>query len=292
MTKTVHIAYLALLFGAGLAITVGVSVFGAGYYFTPLEERPFHPQYELLKPTGLVGEGYGIIGSFMVITGVAIYSSRKRLRIFSGLGKAKHFLEFHIFLCLTGPILILFHTTFKFGGLVAVSFWSMLAVVLSGLVGRYLFVQIPRGIQGNELTMAELAADNEKLAVALRTQYGFDTGFIQRIDAIALPPEKSRRMKAGDVLRFFVVNDLTRRSKLRSLYGELQAKRFPPAAIRKLRHIANKRVVLTRRIAFLEQFHRLFHYWHVIHLPFSIIMFVILLMHVGVAIAFGYRWIW
>ncbi len=292
MSRAVHIAYLLLLFATGLSITVGVSVFGAGYYFTPLEERPFHPQYELLKPTGLIGEGYGIIGSLMVISGVALYSSRKRIRVFAGLGKVKHFLEFHIFLCLTGPILILFHTTFKFGGLVAVSFWSMSAVVLSGLIGRYLFVQIPRGIQGNELTMAELATENEKLAVALRTQYGFDTGFIKRIDAIALPPKQSGRMKAGDVLKFFVVNDLTRRSKLRALYGHLQAKQFPPEVIRRLRRIANKRVVLTRRIAFLEQFHRLFHYWHVIHLPFSIIMFVILLIHVGVAIAFGYRWIW
>jgi len=292
MSRTFHIAYLLLLFATGVSIVVGVGVFGAGYYLTPLEERPFHPQYELLKPTGVLGQGYGVIGSLMVISGVAIYSSRKRLRIFSGLGKVKHFLEFHIFLCLTGPILVIFHTTFKFGGLVAVSFWSMVAVVLSGIIGRYLFVQIPRGIHGNELTMAELSAENEKLAVALRTKYGLDSGLIKQIDAIALPPRLSGRMKPGYALRFFVVNDLTRRGKLRTLYGHLEAKRFPPEAIRRLRSIANKRIVLTRRIAFLEQFHRIFHYWHVIHLPFSIIMFAILVIHVGVAIAFGYRWIW
>jgi hypothetical protein len=29
-------------------------------------------------------------------------------------------------------------TTFKIGGLVAVSFWSMVAVVASGVLGRYL----------------------------------------------------------------------------------------------------------------------------------------------------------
>jgi hypothetical protein len=36
---------------------------------------------------------------------------------------------------------------------------------------------------------------------------------------------------------------------------------------------------------------QIFHYWHVVHLPFSVIMFVILLIHVAVTVAFGYTWI-
>jgi hypothetical protein len=38
-------------------------------------------------------------------------------------------------------------------------------------------------------------------------------------------------------------------------------------------------------------FQRLFGYWHVFHLPLAIVMLLIALLHVGVAIAFGYVWI-
>jgi len=36
---------------------------------------------------------------------------------------------------------------------------------------------------------------------------------------------------------------------------------------------------------------QLFKYWHVAHLPFAIIMLIILIIHVGVTLTFGYKWI-
>jgi hypothetical protein len=36
---------------------------------------------------------------------------------------------------------------------------------------------------------------------------------------------------------------------------------------------------------------RIFRYWHVIHLPFALIMLIIMAIHVGVVIYFGYLWI-
>ena len=35
----------------------------------------------------------------------------------------------------------------------------------------------------------------------------------------------------------------------------------------------------------------MFHYWHVIHKPFAYVMLVVVIIHVGVSIAFGYTWI-
>jgi hypothetical protein len=40
----------------------------------------------------------------------------------------------------------------------------------------------------------------------------------------------------------------------------------------------------------LKPFQRLFHYWHVLHLPLAIVMFLILAVHVAVALVFGYGW--
>ena len=291
MARDVHKVYVFFLIAAGLLSTIVLGIHGAGYYNTPLEDRPFHPQYTSLKPTGLLGQGYGIVGSLMITVGVIMYSSRKRWRAMANLGRIKNWLEFHIFLCLLGPILVVYHTTFKIGGLVAVSFWSMAAVVLSGVIGRYFYVQIPKGIHGNELSSQDLVAENEKLAETLRRQFGFDEDLLKRIDSAALPAKPVAEMGLMEVISFFIVNDLMRRSRLHTLFADLERRGLQAQLLSRIRVMASRRIMLTRRIAFLQQFKKIFHYWHVVHLPFSIVMFVILSIHVGVAIAFGYTWI-
>ncbi len=291
MSKSVHAVYIVFLVVSGFLSTIVLGVRGFGFYTTPLEQRPYHPQYEVLKPTGYEGHAYGIFGTLMIMAGVTMYSTRKRVRMFANMGKIKHYLEFHIFLCLVGPMLVLYHTTFKFGGIVAVSFWSMTAVVLSGLVGRYFYVQIPKGIHGNELSIAELNAENENLSTMLTSQFGLGGDVLRAIDAVAKPPKRPAEMSFLDVMRFFIASDLTRRGRLRMIMRHIERRTLRPDLVRRVRKLVGMRVKLTRRIAFLEKFKQIFHYWHAVHLPFTVVMFAILLIHVGVAIAFGYTWI-
>ena len=86
------------------------------------------------------------------------------------LGDIRYWLNYHIWMGITGPILVLFHTTFKFGEIVSVSFWSMAAVALSGFLGRYIYVQIPRSMTGNELSSTELEELEEELQVQLAAE--------------------------------------------------------------------------------------------------------------------------
>ena len=64
--KAVHASFLASLFGLGTLTVVAIGIRGSGYYMTPDRDRPFNADYELLKPTGLYGQGYGVIGSLMI----------------------------------------------------------------------------------------------------------------------------------------------------------------------------------------------------------------------------------
>ena len=156
MSKTGHTIFIAVL-TAVVILTLTVLIYtGFSYYNTNLEERFFHISHSTLKPSGILGHGLGIIGSFLILIGVFSYMIRKRNRSLMRLGLLKHWLEFHIFLCTLGPIMILFHTAFKFGGLVAISFWSMVAVFLSGIIGRFIYIQIPRSIEGRELSISEV----------------------------------------------------------------------------------------------------------------------------------------
>ena len=50
-------------------------------------------------------------------------------------------------------------------------------------------------------------------------------------------------------------------------------------------------ISLNRRIESLVIMQNLFKYWHVAHLPFALVMLIIMIIHVSVTIVFGYRWI-
>lgn len=237
---------------------------GISYYNLSLDERVFHPGHSLLKPSGMSGHGYGIIGSLLLVTGVGSYMARKRYRFLSRAGLLKYWLEVHIFLCTLGPLLVLFHTAFKFGGLVAVSFWCMVAVFLSGIAGRFIYLQIPRSIEGRELDLDEILSMKTNLANNLKTKYNLDDESLELLD------DGKLKHKAGNILR---------EKKLLAAEYKMAVK-----LIKESRRL-NLRI---RRLASMQ---KMFRYWHTVHLPFAIIMLIIALIHISVAIIFGYRWI-
>jgi hypothetical protein len=195
-----------------------------------------------------------------MILGILLYMARKRMRSLSRLGLLRHWLEFHIFLCTLGPALILFHTSFKFGGLVALSFWSMVAVFLSGIIGRFIYIQIPRTIEGRELRLNEVREMISNIGTILTSSY--------RLDEESFNRNNIRKIRA--VLR---KNGLSR------------------AESRKVIHLVHQEISLNRRIDRLMTMQKLFRYWHIAHLPFAMVMLIIMVIHVVVTIIFGYRWI-
>jgi len=115
MSKTAHTIFIGILISIVLITFVALTYKGISYYRTSIEERFYHPDNNLLKPSGILGHGLGIVGSLLIIIGVTSYMARKRYRFLLRLGILRHWLEFHIFLCTLGHILVLFHTAYKFG---------------------------------------------------------------------------------------------------------------------------------------------------------------------------------
>lgn len=291
MMKLPHSVFLAFLLVLGVVTAVTIGLRNESYYLTPIDQRPFHPRYEQLKPSGVESHGYGVVGTAMIIIGVATYSTRKRVSLLADVGNIGTFLQFHILLCLLGPVLVLYHTTFKFGGLVAVGFWSMTAVVASGFVGRYFYRHIPRNIEGHELSVKELQARRESLLQALRTQYHVSDAILATIEIIE--PKSSERQDAGfgSLVWSLLSTDMLRPRRVAVLRSILKDASVREGMLKEIVRLADERIVLKQRINVLEKVHQAFHYWHVIHVPFSITLFAILAIHVGVAIAFGYTWI-
>lgn len=130
---------------------------GWEYYATPLRVRGYHDVHRTLRPSGRLGHLFGFGGWFLMFVPV-IYAARKRIPALASLGSMPVWLEVHIFCGIVGPVLVTFHTSFRFNGLISVAYWSMVAVALSGVVGRYLYVRIPRTVRGTELSLQDVEA--------------------------------------------------------------------------------------------------------------------------------------
>lgn len=274
MNKTVHRIYIGVMVAIVLAVTAYLFYTGWTYYQTPLEERFYHPEHNWFKPSGAYGHGLGIVGTLLILFGVVLYIARKRYNFMVRQLRLKYLLEFHIFLCTLGPIMVLFHTAFKFGGIVSVAFWSMVAVVLSGVIGRFIYIQIPRTIEGRELTLNEVKEIKRKLTQALA----------EKIDMEELA--RFQGVQAGTGEGEFHIEISTK-----SLKQLLKGKSISQNEKRAILKMAKSESSLSGKISRLQTMQKWFKYWHVAHLPFALIMLIIAIIHVGVTLAFGYKWI-
>jgi sulfur relay (sulfurtransferase) DsrC/TusE family protein len=288
MSKIAHRIFISILIAIVFITFITLFYRGMSYYGTSLEERVYHPDHQLLKPSGILGHGMGIIGSLFMIIGVASYMARKRYRWLSRMGSLKYWLEFHIFLCTLGPILVLYHTSYKFGGLVAISFWSMVAVFLSGIIGRFIYIQIPRTIEGRELSLNEVREMKSDVAGIVRNSHDLDEeSYTILVESIKKKVELYHKSAIVRYIRKYADD----RKSIRTVRSVLKKNKLSKAEYKKIIALVKGDISLNRRIERLDTMQNLFKYWHVAHFPFALVMLIIMIIHVAVTIVFGYKWI-
>lgn len=263
---------LGLLYAASLAAIAYWFRQGWSYYRLPEAARPRHADYARLTSGGELGHAFGIVGSALIVL-LLLYIPRKRWKRLARWGSLSLWLDVHIWMGVTGPLLIVLHSAFKVGGLVAFSFWSMAAVALSGVLGRYLYLQIPRDDSGEELDGQGIQRRQE----ALLAEAGLAWGQV---------PEAVRRdLERGTGGMFSWIGDdlgwLGRRGRWQAELRRAGVAN-PAPALRALRRLQ----VLGRRRGTLELARRLLHHWHVFHRPFAFIMVLFMVVHIVVALLF------
>ncbi len=279
-----RVLILAAVAAIAVLLTVLVGLDGLSYYRTPLRVRAYAPQHKLLRPSGPVGLALGIAGAALMFGGTAAYEARKRLQVLSNAGTMKAWLEMHIFCGLVGPALVTLHTSFKFNGIVSVAYWSMLSVLASGFVGRYLYARIPRTQRGVEMDRkaieeraAELRRELADMPVSLKLLLR-----IEEIEKDLLPAEGRHGIAS------LLFGSLAIRRKTRAIERTIRSAGLTRQLIREALHAEAERINLLRRAASLDLTRRLFALWHVFHMPFVWILGTVFLLHVGVAFYFGY----
>jgi len=293
-----HRTRLFLAWMLALAVVLVIAGYGFDYYTLSATERPFSPKHEILRPSGTIGIRIGMLGVLMFFL-IYLYPLRKKWGWLGRQGNSRHWLDFHIVLGTTAPIIIAFHSSFKFGNIAGMAFWSMLMVTLSGFVGRYLYAQIPRNLNAAELSMKEMqereAALRKELAEQ-RATFGFAVDALYELPSAA---EVARTPAVASLISMVLI-DFRRPFRtswvrlrqagfgawLFSLFGFLPTRN--PGLERALR-IAKTEAKLAKSIAFLSRTQRIFQLWHVIHRPFSYAFAILAIIHIGLALYMGYR---
>lgn len=292
-----HGIRVAIAASAAVAFVAAIGIYGANYYILPLEERPYSDKYDLLKPGGTIGLKLGVIGTVLFFI-IFLYALRKVIPWLGRYGTARHWMDFHVICGVTAPIIIAFHASFKFRGIAGVGFWIMLAVALSGIIGRYLYAQIPRSLAAAELSLNELHLGEQKLSEALLEQSMYSAEQIER--AMDVPTAEHIRsigpvraigeMIALDIGLRFRVAGLRRAScslggKILSVGGLFSS---GDAETEHVVLLVKQKASLSKRVLFLSHTQKLFHLWHVIHRPFSYAFAVLAVIHIAVVMGLGF----
>lgn len=275
---------LGFIASGAVAVTVLAGLGGWAYYTTPLAVRGYARAHAMLRPSGPWGQSFGLVGAALMLVPF-LYMLRKKLG--RGPGRLKTWLEVHLFCGIVGPVLVTFHSSFKFNGIVSAAYWSMVIVMLSGFVGRYLYVRIPRSLRGIELTRAELDQHAAALHDEIVARPGA-AGLVKVIDTLERTAVPQQLTWTG-----LLFGEIGLRGRLRRFARQVRASRLPQDQERALVRLTAERVQLLREVAYLQWTKRAFNLWHVFHLPLVYLLLVIVALHVSLTVYMGYvpfRW--
>jgi hypothetical protein len=279
------------------AVVLVIAGYGHDYYTLGALQRPLSPKHELLRPSGTIGVKLGMFGVLLFFL-IYLYPLRKHWGWLGRQGNSRHWLDFHVVLGATAPIIIAFHSCFKFGNIAGMAFWSMLVVTLSGFVGRYLYSQIPRGLGAAELSKKELQEKEEKLRKELaeqRATFGFS---VEALYQLPTADEVAKTPMISSLLSMFLI-DFKRPFKASLV--RLQEAGFGPwlfsfcgllptrdQKLERAIRVAQKEATLSKHILFLTRTQQVFRLWHVVHRPFSYAFAILAILHIGIALFMGY----
>jgi len=256
----------------GLSIWVAYAV-ATGKYYTPRSDFGWY---------------LGVVGSVMLLLMLA-YPLRKHVGFMSRWGALKHWFRIHMIMGIVGPTLILFHSTFHLRSLNAtIALLSMLGVVISGIIGRFIYTKIHYGLYGRRATLKKAQEELAGLAEDAKSRLHFAPRVEQWLESFERDSKQLDRSFTSHLFSPLTIG--LKRIVLgfhcgRELRKILKAERHP-----EFRGGASEAIQLTssylkecQRVAQFTTFERLFSLWHVLHIPLIYILAACAIFHIVAA---------
>ena len=248
---------------------------------------------ELITPQHGIGYLFGVLGTaFMLI--LFIYSLKKRISSL-GIGSVKTWFRIHMFFGIIGPLFILFHANLSLGSLNSnVALFSMLVVMFSGLMGRFIYGRIHYGLYGELANLKELKENFDQQKERADLYFSLIQGAKEELISFSNDVLTPSAALIDSIKRFLIIRWKSERAfwkitRLSNVYinqcalgdkwGFFRKRRMQIQIQRRAREFLNQTV----KFAEFNFYERMFSFWHLLHIPLVIILVLAVIMHIFAA---------
>jgi len=222
----------------------------------------------------------GLIGTALMLI-AAIYPIFRRMKIFRWLASNTMWFDFHLMTGTLGPMFIILHSALKLDTWVSAAFWSMIIVVVSGFLGRYLYTQVPGLSSGVELEELDheraFQQARPRLPAAMAELDRELAGQRAKAQTVAMSPSVTRALWwliFQDIGRFW--RNFARRGRLKQLGLDRKTRKD-------LSRRTARMIVIARRQVVAPKAQLLLHSWKKVHVPFTVILTGFAVVHIWVS---------
>lgn len=248
-------------------------------------------ELELYKADSPLGYNLGLVGGIAMAL-LLLYPLRKRARWMRSIVPLKYWFGAHMALGIIGPVLIMYHSNFQFSSKNGtIAFFSMLAVFVSGLVGRVIYRRIHFGLFGRKATLAELKQRLGMNGESIHSRFHK----LPKVEIrLQIFEDRATKPSASGLVRFY--RAITMRSyarwtryrclsHLKRVIKKRGNKKNWPTSERKRRYQLGKEIInsyleAVTKVAQFGVFERMFSFWHIAHVPLIFLLIVTASIHV------------
>jgi hypothetical protein len=260
---------ILLILGVGLIGWLGFEV-SRGQYYTPRSSFGFY---------------LGVAGALMMVA-LLSYPLRKHVRFMQRWGPLKHWFRIHMYLGIAGPTLILFHATFHVRSPNAgVALTSMLLVVASGIIGRFVYSKIHHGLFGQRATLQKIQKEFSETTEEALSRFHFCPQidhWLKEFEESVLHAERSWLENIGSFLALGIKGRLLKWRcgwEIRKVFHHSEQSDFPLSK-KEARSFVASYIYGVQQVAQFHTYERLFSLWHVLHIPLIYLLAASAIFHV------------
>jgi hypothetical protein len=264
--------------GTELYIAIGLVIFFAGIYaagYRYWDERYYIPEEGLGYFMGLVG---GLIMLFAML-----YSLFKKFPSLRNKIDIKGWLNIHIAMGIIGPLLIYFHSSFHIGSLNGgIALISMSLVLLSGIIGRFLYSKTHFGLGGRKAKLGELhkMLNDENSHIHSPRLNLFTKKVMSHSSSLI---QASWELVSYGIRRRWVYlrvkHEMLEKLKQHSASNNLNSKEFRAQKNKLKRHVRIY-LLLLQKVALFKLYERFFAFWRHAHVPLIYLLLISGIVHV------------
>jgi hypothetical protein len=204
-------------------------------------------------------------------------------------GALKHWFRIHMIMGIVGPTLILFHSAFHLRSTNAtVALFSMLGVVISGIIGRFIYTKIHHGLYGRRVTLEKLRAEfaghsndaKSRLHFAPRVEH-----WLQSFERDSMQLDRSFNSHLVSPLTIGLKRRILAFRCAREMRRILKTERHPEfhGGASEATQLTSSYLRECQRVAQFGTYERIFSLWHVLHIPLIYILAACTIFHIMAA---------